>query len=35
VLAGLMRRIDRNVKVHSTEDTPTIRATMSAVATGV
>jgi [acyl-carrier-protein] S-malonyltransferase len=34
VLAGLMRRIDRNVKVHSAEDTPTIRVTMSALAPG-
>ncbi|MGH7842801.1 MAG: ACP S-malonyltransferase, partial [Candidatus Binataceae bacterium] len=34
VLTGLMRRIDRNVTVYSAEDTPSLRATMAAVAPG-
>ena len=34
VLAGLLRRIDRNVKMYATEDTASLRATMSAVASG-
>jgi [acyl-carrier-protein] S-malonyltransferase len=34
VLGGLLRRIDRNVKVYATEDTATIRATMAAIAPG-
>jgi [acyl-carrier-protein] S-malonyltransferase len=32
VLAGLLRRIDRGVKVFATEDTASLRATMSATA---
>ncbi len=31
VLAGLMRRIDRNVKVHSTEETAALRASINAL----
>jgi [acyl-carrier-protein] S-malonyltransferase len=34
VLAGLLRRIDRTVKVYATEDTATLRATMNAIAPG-
>jgi len=34
VLAGLLRRIDRNVKVYAAEDTASLRATMSAIAPG-
>jgi [acyl-carrier-protein] S-malonyltransferase len=34
VLAGLLRRIDRNVKVYATEDTTALRATMTAIAPG-
>lgn len=34
VLAGLMRRIDRNVKVHAAEDSASLRAAMSALAPG-
>ena len=34
VLAGLMRRIDRNVKVHGSEDTATLQAAMSALTSG-
>jgi [acyl-carrier-protein] S-malonyltransferase len=33
VLAGLMRRIDRNVKVHGSEDTTALQAAMSALST--
>jgi [acyl-carrier-protein] S-malonyltransferase len=32
VLAGLLRRIDRSVKVLATEDSASLRATMSAIA---
>lgn len=32
VLAGLMRRIDRDFKVHAAEDTASLRASMSAIA---
>ena len=35
VLAGLMRRIDRNVKVRSAEDAASLRGTIQALATGV
>jgi [acyl-carrier-protein] S-malonyltransferase len=34
VLAGLMKRIDRGVKVYSAEDTPALRATLTAIASG-
>jgi [acyl-carrier-protein] S-malonyltransferase len=34
VLAGLLRRIDRNVKVYPTEDTASLRGTMAAIAPG-
>ncbi|HLW70179.1 MAG TPA: ACP S-malonyltransferase [Candidatus Binataceae bacterium] len=34
VLAGLMRRIDRSVTVYPAEDTPSLRATMAAIAPG-
>jgi [acyl-carrier-protein] S-malonyltransferase len=32
VLAGLMRRIDREVKVHPAEDSATVKATIAALA---
>ncbi len=34
VLAGLMRRIDRNVKVHSSEEPAALQAAIAAVSTG-
>jgi [acyl-carrier-protein] S-malonyltransferase len=34
VLAGLMRRIDRNVKVHGSEDTTALQTALTALATG-
>jgi [acyl-carrier-protein] S-malonyltransferase len=34
VLAGLMRRINRNVKVRSAEDPASLRATIQALAAG-